>query len=131
MTRCHLRSLNKRSLDLPSAASSAAPVPLIEHRFVRSRLEGDILKMRLSGDLDVSTASAMRRALRQAECLPVRTVLVDVSRLGFLDATGLGTLVGGYRRLRDQDVRLRLIHASESIRRVVSLIGFEAVLEAA
>ena len=131
MTRCYQWSLNKRSLDRPSTASSAAQARPIEHRFLHSRVEGDVLTMRLSGDLDVSTASVMRRALLQAESLPVTTVLVDAARLGFLDATGLGTLVGGYRRLRDLDVRLQLIHSSESVRRVIALIGFEAVLGAA
>lgn len=103
----------------------------IEPRFLHSRIEGDVLTMRLSGDLDLTTASVMRRALRQAESLPVSTVLVDAGRLGLLDATGLGTLVGGYRRLRDQNVRLQLIHTSERIRRVIALVGLQAVLGAA
>ena len=131
MNRSHPWLLNKRSLDRSSTASRTAPASPTEHRFLCSRVEGDILTMRLSGDLDVSTASVMRSALRQAESLPVRTVLVDAAKLGLLDSTGLGTLVGGYRRLRDQDVRLRLIHTSESIRRVIDLVGFEAVLGAA
>ena len=128
MNRSYPWSLNKKSPDRSSDAWGAAPASAIQGRFLRSHIEGDVLTVRLSGDLDVSTASVMRCALRQAESLPVRTVLVDAARLGHLDSTGLGTLVGGYRRLRDQDVKLQLIHTSESIRQVIDLIGFEAVL---
>jgi anti-sigma B factor antagonist len=90
-----------------------------------------VLTIRLSGDLDESTAAIMRCALRQAESLPVRTVVVDAARLGYMDATGLGTLAGAYRRLRDQNVGLQLTHISLSIRRVIAVVGFEAMLKAA
>jgi anti-anti-sigma factor len=131
MNRCCPRSLNKRSPDRSSTPSSGAHASAIEGRFLRTRIEGDVLTLRLSGDLDESTAAVMRGALRQAESLPVRTVVVDAARLGYLDATGLGALVGGYRRLRDQNVRLQLIHTPRSVRRVIALVGCEAVLKAA
>ena len=45
------------------------------------------------GDIDISTASAFRRALDDARSRAPRTIVVDLAGVGFMDSTAFGQLV--------------------------------------
>ena len=65
----------------------------------------------LVGRLDVRGAGAAREALHEALARGSGRLLVDLSGVELLDATGLGVLVGAHRRARLQDRELVLCDA--------------------
>jgi anti-anti-sigma factor len=75
---------------------------------------------RLCGELDVYTVGAAREALEPE--LHGRLVL-ELAELDFIDDSGLGLLVGAYKRLRQQDGSLVLRNPTESVRRVFRVTG--------
>lgn len=63
--------------------------------------DGTTLLVIPEGELDVYTAPKLTRALER--CTSAHSVLiVDVSRLSFIDSTGLKTLVAARERVRDR-----------------------------
>ncbi len=64
------------------------------------RNEGYVL-CRPSGELDAYTVAQFREAL--TELADERFVLVDLSHVPFMDSAGLGALIGGIRRAREND----------------------------
>ena len=59
-----------------------------------------VLKIKLSGDMDEYTAPAVR-----AECdrlidrnQGVRKVIINLAEVAFMDSTGIGFLIGRYKR---------------------------------
>jgi anti-anti-sigma factor len=82
--------------------------------------------VRLTGELDVSSAPALRRQLDQIE--PTETVLLDVSSLAFLDSTGLGCFLRLQRRVGDAGGMVVVTGASRAIRRVMETTGLHRVM---
>ena len=55
--------------------------------------------IRVQGELDVTTAPEVHRALGSAITLPTKMVILDLCGVRFLDSTGLQALIQAHRRL--------------------------------
>jgi anti-anti-sigma factor len=83
-----------------------------------------LLTLTLSGELDLASAEAMRTAVTEAVKSPdVDAVLVDLEGLSFLDSTGIGVLVAGWRLAGDTGKRLRIDKAHGMAREVLRITG--------
>lgn len=81
--------------------------------------------VRVSGEVDVSNASALREALDKALEDGSRDVVVDLSDVAYIDSTGIGVLVGASQRLAKADGTLRVANPQHNVARVLSLLGVD------
>jgi anti-sigma B factor antagonist len=76
----------------------------------------------VAGELDIATAPELRDCL-----VPLLadhpTLVIDLDRVSFCDATGLGVLVGAANRARANRARLHLVCSGPNIRRLFDLTG--------
>jgi anti-sigma B factor antagonist len=82
----------------------------------------------LRGELDVATVSLLQEGLDHA----VRgkaAMVIDLSRLRFIDSSGLHLLVRAERRLRDSGVQLVLVRGPRAVQRVFALTCLDAHFE--
>ena len=85
----------------------------------------DLHVLTLHGELDLVSVAELTGVFDQV----VRSsVVVDLSRLQFIDAAGIGALVAAGKRIRDRGDTLQLANASEATRRVFRLCGCEDLL---
>ena len=84
---------------------------------------GDEAVVTLTGELDTATSRSLRATLGSLVDDGVRVVRVRASGLSFLDAAGLGVLIGVARRVREVGGSLHLESASRQVSRVVALSG--------
>ena len=82
----------------------------------------------LAGELDVHAASQFREALLRAMEGGAVRVVVDLSRVTFIDSTALGVLVGGVTQLRTVNGTLDVICPNQEIRRIFEVTGLDHVL---
>ena len=82
----------------------------------------------LVGRLDVRGAAAARDALHEALARGSGRLLVDLSGVELLDATGLGVLVAAHRRARLQDRELVLCDARPRVARLLALTRLDRVI---
>jgi anti-anti-sigma factor len=82
----------------------------------------------LTGRLDVRGAAAAREALHGALGAGVGELVVDLSGVELLDATGLGVLVGTHRRARLAGRRLVLRDATPRVARLLLLTRLDRVI---
>ena len=82
----------------------------------------------LVGRLDVRGAAAAREALHEALGRGDGRVLVDLSGVELLDATGLGVLVGAHRQARLQGRELVLCDARPRVARLLTLTRLDRVI---
>ena len=76
------------------------------------------------GELDLGTAEAVREALTDAvKSTDVDAVLIDLEGLTFLDSTGIGVLVAGWRSATDSGKRLRVDKAHGMALEVMRITG--------
>jgi anti-sigma B factor antagonist len=98
------------------------PTPVAEFQVDTS---GETAILRISGEVDISTAPQLRERLQQLES---RSVVVDLSAMTFIDSTGLGVLVGAFKRLRERGGDLVLRAPTRSARKVLELTGLSQLV---
>jgi anti-anti-sigma factor len=92
--------------------------------------EGDALvRVSLSGELDISSAPALEEALGRIESGEPSLLLVDLRELEFMDSTGLRTLVSANQRARAQGRRLAIVRGPEQVDRIFSVTRLDERLE--
>ena len=100
-----------------------------EHAF-DVEIAGDTAVVRASGELDLSTAPALERAIQEPLHVDaVRTIMLDLRHLRFIDSTGLRLVLATDSRLRTEGLRLQVIKGPVSVHRVFELALLEERLE--
>jgi anti-sigma B factor antagonist len=94
----------------------------------RRELAGDTSLLSVEGDLDLASAPSLKWALADLQTAGSRHVVVDLSRVSFIDSTALGVLVGAQRSL-DPGVRLAIACAEENVLRIFELTGLDGMFE--
>ena len=85
--------------------------------------EGDLTVYRLRGSLDLATSPSVRAALMQAAGEGKHDLVVDLTKLEFLDSTGLGALIGAHRRALENGGKIRLAVGEGPIARLLNITG--------
>ena len=91
------------------------------------RTHGDTTVVEVEGEIDVHTAPALRERLVHLVATGVAPV-VDLSKVGFLDSSGLGALAGINKQLETHGNRLRIVCADPKLVRLFSLTRLDEVL---
>ncbi len=94
----------------------------------RRELAQDTSLLSVEGDLDLASAPSLKWALADVQSAERRHVVVDLSRVGFIDSTALGVLVGAQRAL-DPGVRLAIACSEENVLRIFELTGLDGMFE--
>lgn len=77
--------------------------------------------VRLAGELDLNTAPRAEQALTDELDPGARNLIVDLRDLEFCDAAGLRVFVRARRRAHDAGMRLRLVHPSRMVQRLLDV----------
>jgi anti-sigma B factor antagonist len=81
----------------------------------------------LEGEIDIYTATELKEALLQAIAGGARRVLVDATKVTFMDSSGLSVLIGGEQRLRPLGGSL-VVACSKRVERLLTVAGLLHVL---
>lgn len=79
--------------------------------------------------IDETSAWDLRPALLRALYVQGPSLWVDLSRVNFIDSTGLGMLVGVLKEAREMNGDMRLMNAGREVRRILQVTGLEALFE--
>lgn len=90
--------------------------------------DGRFTVVTVDGELDIVTARDLDAVLVERVAAGQTRLVVDLTRVGFLDSTALGVLVKALARVRQQDGTLDLIVADERVKRVFRLAGLDRVM---
>ena len=80
----------------------------------------------LSGDVDLDSSSKVRSTLLDFVARR-RDVLVDLSRVRYIDSSGIASLVEAYQSARRGKTRFALVSVSEAAMRVLELARLDRV----
>jgi anti-sigma B factor antagonist len=83
----------------------------------------------VEGDIDLATAPRLARHLRQALCLPIDRVTVDLSDVDFMDSQGLHVLNDARLAAGARGVELVLLSPSCSVRRLLEVTASTELFE--
>jgi len=81
------------------------------------------------GEIDVATSPQLRNELNALVERGAREITLEFGDVSFVDSSGLGVLVGTYKRLREEgDRSIRIVGAQPSVRKVFEITGLESAL---
>ena len=88
--------------------------------------DGDAIIVAFSGDVDLESSPAARKIL--LECVGKhKPVLVDLSKVGYIDSSGVASLVESLQSARKKGSDLLLVAVSEGALRVLQLARLDKV----
>lgn len=88
------------------------------------------LTIYIYGELDEYTASTAKEVLDKLlfENLNSKKVIFDLSGLTFMDSTGVGLLIGRYKKLKQFNIPIYISGASISTEKVIELAGLYKIM---
>ena len=96
---------------------------------VGMRIDSDyrngILYMRLSGEMDEHNAAPARRAADRLaeEFVGSERAVIDLGALSFMDSTGIGFLIGRYKKFSRYGIPMYLTNPSLSTDKILQMSG--------
>jgi anti-sigma B factor antagonist len=79
------------------------------------------------GEVDVHSAPQLRDRLTQVIDGGNKSVVVDLTRLSFIDSTGLGALVAALNHAKGTEAALRVVCSSERVLKLFRITGLDEV----
>ena len=89
----------------------------------------DYTVCRPKGELDAFTVSQFREALAELATTP--RLVIDLSEVPFIDSAGLGALIGGIRRTREQGGDVTVACNRATLIRLLRTTGFDRIVTVA
>jgi anti-anti-sigma factor len=96
---------------------------------VRTEDRNGLVHVALVGELDLSTVAKVQEELRRVEASSPATVVVDLSKLTFLDSTGLRCIVTADERARSEGRRIVIVRGPDAVQRVFAITRLDDRLE--
>ena len=79
---------------------------------------------RLSGELDQREAAEIRKELDSIlEDAQIRRLIFDLSQLRFMDSSGIGLIIGRYKRLKRRNGIVAVTGLDERMNRILDMAG--------
>ena len=96
---------------------------------IKSKVVDDILYIMLIGELDECSANFARDYLD--ECLVenrFNSVVFELSRLDFMDSTGIGVLIGRYKKMKNKNKSIYISNPSATIEKIFNMSGIFKIM---
>ncbi len=95
---------------------------------IHVHVHGGMNVFELTGSLDIATSPTVRASLVEASGRGDHQLIVDLTKVDFLDSTGLGALIGAQRRAKEFGGDVRLVVKEGQILRLLRITGLLKVL---
>ena len=96
---------------------------------VRNQTLGGCLIVRVAGELDVATAPLLREHIIGQLGLGQTKMVIDMSRVPFVDSTGLSGLIVAHHEAKARGGSVRLACAHRSVLRVFEITRMDRLFE--
>lgn len=107
------------------AESCGYDAPVLEINVSRPD-DGSRVELCPDGELDAYSVAQFREAF--AEVANEDRLVVNLSGVQFMDSAGLGALIGGIRKVRENDGRISVFSDRDAITRLLHTTGFDRIV---
>ena len=97
---------------------------------ISAEYDDGVLTVRIEGEVDHHAARHLREDIDKKIFFHRPAVLVlDLSRVGFMDSSGLGLMLGRYTRMEEIGGRLVISDPSQQTEKIIRLSGLDKKIE--
>ncbi len=91
--------------------------------------QGDVSIVEVDGQLIVGNRQELKQKMLDALDHGARKLLVDFTKTGYIDSSGLGVLVSLSKKIREQGGELRLAALNEDLRTLFELTKLDTLFQ--
>lgn len=96
---------------------------------IKNRVYNNTLYVLLSGELDEHTASKTRIKLDEIfKATGFKQIIIDLSELDFMDSTGIGVLIGRYKKMKDKQIPIYICNPSHHAEKIFKMTGLYEIM---
>lgn len=96
---------------------------------VNAKVYMDTLYLSIAGELDEHTAHYARSAMdNQLDSAEFKQVIIDLSKLDFMDSTGIGVLIGRYKKLKQRNTPVFISNPSVQADKIFKMTALYDVM---
>ncbi|MCR1897794.1 anti-sigma F factor antagonist [Irregularibacter muris] len=93
-------------------------------------LNNKTLIVKIRGELDHHTAEEIRNEIdHELDNNAVKNILFDFSELSFMDSSGIGVLMGRYKKILQRNGQAGVYQINSQVRRVFEISGLLRILK--
>ncbi|MBQ4558091.1 MAG: anti-sigma factor antagonist [Clostridia bacterium] len=96
---------------------------------INSMIQNKTLYISLTGELDEYTAAYCRNELDNAfNIIGYNQIVLDLSKLTFMDSTGIGMLIGRYKKVRQLKKQIYISNPNNQIEKIFKMSGLYEIM---
>lgn len=96
---------------------------------ILTEMKQGVMIIRLEGELDLQGANAFREKVDAAlEASGVKQVLLNLEHVAFIDSSGLGVILGRYKRVSTLGGQIAVAHVQPQVARILELSGLLRIM---
>lgn len=96
---------------------------------IKSKIYNNTLYVLLSGELDEHTAFYTRTKLDSLfEGRDFKQIIIDLSELDFMDSTGIGVLIGRYKKMKEKGISIFICNPSTHAEKIFKMTGLYDIM---
>lgn len=89
----------------------------------------DPIAIRLGDRFDFGSVEQFRKAYEALADVRSKTIHIDFKHAQYMDSSALGMLINAKSFFTDQDVKLRIVNASDQIKKILAISRFDKKFE--
>lgn len=98
---------------------------------LRMNITGNTLVVRVNGELDLVVADEFRAKVdRKLDENPVRNLIINLQGVKFIDSSGLGAILGRYKRVAAGGGKVAVVGAAPQVTKILELSGIMKIMSA-
>ena len=103
---------------------------ILNSMYIKFDKQGNILITTLSGELDHNSAEEARVKIDdRIDRDNIEKVILDFSGVTFMDSSGIGAVLGRYKKLANKNGVLCIAEANKNVNRIFELAGLYKVIK--
>ncbi|MBR2467806.1 MAG: STAS domain-containing protein [Clostridia bacterium] len=96
---------------------------------IKNRVYNNTMYIMFVGELDEYSAGYARNCLEELFSADnFKQVVIDLSELDFMDSTGIGVLIGRYKKLKMQNIPIYICNPNLHIEKIFKMSGLYEIM---
>lgn len=96
---------------------------------LKLREVGESLFGTIEGEIDTFTAPILREELEAIQIKENRIIVLDLSKVTYIDSTGLGVFIAFYKKVMKENAKLKLVRLSSRLTRLFEITGLSKLMD--
>lgn len=92
--------------------------------------EQNALVMEIEGEIDHRYATRIRReADRKIVTYPDKIFIIDLSRVSFMDSSGIGVIIGRYKLVKSFGSKVLIVSSDKTVGKILDMSGIKKIID--